>query len=642
MVITIPPPPVTVPEMEATSSCSAVGDSVLSAAKDARAVADAAGDGAQSLTWEGMAAEAANHAMTALTNGIGDAASALWAVVPELDAYAEAITDLEARHGELVTLRSQLVSDRDGLVSDVNANDDPGSSLWLQLRATALTVSIEAFGISVQDLSTELTAAEDAVIAALQAGDTAAEAREFRAARPPELQDAVDALVESGVLPEEMRFSSAAELQAWLEANPAAAGALVDGGAPIVGDATTLEQLVASGATIEDIGAVFTGMSGEELALLATLYPSLMGNTNGVPFDARALANRVTIIDALADERVLLEEMGAQHEHHQSDWDWFGANNDTLEGPLADTENRISLYESILNGDRTILFFEPATHDADFTRTYDGAIAELHGAISADTQNVGVLVPGTGSHLGNFNGTAGHADEFQAAAGDGTAMISWMGGDFPNDVAAANSRHSVDLGPRLADFSEAVRQETGRVGADGATTTYLGHSYGGAVVGLAETHGLDADRVVHVESAGTGHDVFSPSDLPASQQDVQRFSMTAPYDPISAAQGIQSSEESLGVTDYGLGHGADPDEFDGVVRLHTGDYANGEPLTGLPAHSDVFDKGSDAWTNMLGVIVGGEVETYRTPITDEGAGIGGIDPVLGWNDDGTTYDVGAG
>lgn len=54
MVITIPPAPVTVPDLEA-SSCSAVGDSVLVAAKDARAVADSAGDGAQSLTWEGVA-----------------------------------------------------------------------------------------------------------------------------------------------------------------------------------------------------------------------------------------------------------------------------------------------------------------------------------------------------------------------------------------------------------------------------------------------------------------------------------------------------------------------------------------------------------------------------------------------------------
>ena len=640
--VSIPSLPVSVPDLEASSSCSAVGDSVLAAAKDALAVSDAAGAGAQSLTWSGVAAEAADHAMTVLTNSIGDAAAALWAVVPELDTYAEAITDLEAQRADLITQRSRLVLDRSSLIMDVNASDDADPSFWLEMRATLLTTGIGAFDLAVSTWSTTLTAAEDAVIAALAAGDTAAEARDFREARPPELQDGIDALVDAGVLPEDMRYSSAAELQAWLTDNPDAADALVNGAAPLTGPALVLSQLISSGASMEEVGAMFAGLDPESAALLATLYPTLVGNTNEVPFDARELANRVKVIDALADERVLLEEMAAQHEKHQGDWDLFGLNNGKLEGPLSDTGKRIALYESILNEGRSILFFEPATHDAEFNRTNDGGIAELHGEINADTKNVGVLVPGTGSQLGNYQGTAGNADEFQAAAGDGTAMISWMGGDFPDTLPfAASSKYSADLAPLLADFSEAVRQETGRAGANDVVTTYLGHSYGGAVVGLAETHGLDADRVVHVESAGTGHDVFSPADLPASQGDVERFSMTAPYDPIAAFQGIQEKEDALGMQDWTAGHGADPDEFDGVVRLHTGNYADGEtPMVGVPAHTNVFEKGSDPWKAMLGVIVGGEVELYRTPIVDEDKGVAPVHPVIGWEADGGTYKVG--
>lgn len=94
------------------------------AAKTARAVEGSAGDGAHNLTWTGRAAEAADHAMTVLTKGIGDASSVLWAVVTELDAYAEAITDLGARYADLVTRRCRLVTHRDALIANGVAEDE--------------------------------------------------------------------------------------------------------------------------------------------------------------------------------------------------------------------------------------------------------------------------------------------------------------------------------------------------------------------------------------------------------------------------------------------------------------------------------------------------------------------------------------
>lgn len=664
--VTVPPSPVAVPALEASSSCSAVGDSVLLAAKDAKATADAAGSGAQSLTWQGTAAEAADHAMTQLTNAIGDAAATLWGVVPELDAYAEAITGLESRREDLVTRRADLIRRRSALsnqVAQMWAATGGSTNTALATEAGDLATDITTFGTDVDTWSTDLATAEDVVIAALQAGDTAAEARTFREARSPELQSVIDSLVADGVLPEEMRFASAADLQEWLTDHPEAADALVNGAAPLSGPAFELSQIV-NGAMVTnpgaDVGAIrmgnvhdfFATLDPESAALIATLYPSLVGNTDGAPFAYRELANRVAVIDALADERALLEGMEARHEHHQSDRDFLGWNNDDLEGPLADTRKRIELYESILADGRSILFFEPATHDGDFNRTYDGGIAELHGDLGAGTENVGVMVPGTGTHMSNYQGTADRSVSLDNASGPGTAMISWMGGDFPDGAQAGFAWHTQQLGPRLAGFSDALTLELESQGASGASTTYVGHSYGGAVVGMAEKYGLDADRVVHVESAGMGHDIFSPDDLPPSQSDVERYSMTAPQDPITYAQGVQSAESFLPdrIEQADPGHGGDPDDFPGTVRLHTGDDASGTPMSGPSSHSAVLEERSDSWEQIRQVINGGTVEEYRSPIYRDPAftrwgpfTTPNLDRgVTGWNDDGGQHQVGGG
>lgn len=132
-----------------------------------------------------------------------------------------------------------------------------------------------------------------------------------------------------------------------------------------------------------------------------------------------------------------------------------------------------------------------------------------------------------------------------------------MGGDLPDDIVqdAPFADYARDLGPQLAEFSHDVRQEIDHSSAaPNAQTTYLGHSYGGAVVGRAELAGLDADRVLHVESAGMGHDVQSPDDLPDSQDDVDRYSMTAPGDVIGDIQGMQLGD-NIGHAGRLRGHG---------------------------------------------------------------------------------------
>lgn len=432
------------------------------------------------------------------------------------------------------------------------------------------------------------------------------------------------------------------ELRQFIIDHPAVATALRDlrpigPGLPGELNALTLPFVTAPGDSAAvweqrrlDARDLFAGLSPQDAAILAMTYPSLVGNLPGVPFDNRADANTVNVVAALVDERAELGDLRDQHEENQHDWDFFGRNNDDLEGPIGDLEDRIALYESILRDDRQIVYFDPAG---------DGAIAELHGDIGPRTDNVGVLVPGTGSDMSNFQGTAARSRSFQLEDPDGgLAMISWMGTDLPDSIPkdAPFANYSVDGGPRLADFSRDLQLEIDRSASPDAHVTVAGHSYGGAVVGRSELHGLQADRVLHIASAGMGHDVQDPDDLPSSQRQVDRYSLTAPGDLIELAQGAPQ------VTDN-IGHGADPDTFDGTVRLHSGDKADGSLNTGVGAHTSVFEEGSDAWQNMYEVFTGGSVETYRSPdyYYPPPSGYGGVSPgvQVGWNDDGSRVDI---
>jgi predicted alpha/beta hydrolase len=146
-------------------------------------------------------------------------------------------------------------------------------------------------------------------------------------------------------------------------------------------------------------------------------------------------------------------------------------------------------------------------------------------------------------------------------------------------------------------FSEDVDRAVGR---PDVPVTYIGHSYGGSILGTAEALGLTADRTMYVAAAGAGVGVEDPGDWHNRNPDVQRFSMTAPGDFIQAVQGIPMGP-----------HGADPDEMPGVTHLATGFYDDGRPMAGWEAHSDVLNCPSDSWRNVLAVITGNSEQLLR-------------------------------
>lgn len=311
---------------------------------------------------------------------------------------------------------------------------------------------------------------------------------------------------------------------------------------------------------------------------------------------AAAIAgNRTKVGDALTTERDRLANLLAQ-----------GGNAEDI----ANARTRIALYEDILANDRQILKFDPSGN---------GRIAELVGRIEPGTRNVGLFVPGVNTSFENFQSYADLGKSLVAADATGrTAMVVWADGVFPQNAVTEGpaAHYAQTMAPGLKAFGDELRGQIDSHAGPGVLVTAVGHSYGGATVGLAEQLGLKADQVLHVESAGMGHGIWDPDDLPVSQNGMERYSMTAPLDPIVIAQGNAGGLEWLGA-----GHGADPDRFPGVTELETGRDAAGNLQWGLDSHSGVLKPGSDSWNNIYGVITGG-------PVTQEGFTTGSLGELI--------------
>lgn len=373
-------------------------------------------------------------------------------------------------------------------------------------------------------------------------------------------------------------------------------------------------------ARIAAIRAWFATLTPDQARRLALLFPGVVGNLDGAPLADRVAANRVQIAVALDDElaqRAALETGVARMGGAQR-W-WAGANNSDLinlvnrfddpAAALASNTTRIGyynklLYEQVPNPVRRqggpdlvghqILYFDPSG---------DGKIAEIWGPLDADTRHVAVFVPGMGSDMDNF---AGNSKNMNWLAGDdhtgGTTTVAWMGMDCPNALDQAGDPSYAEAG------GAALRDFTWGLGIPPtADTTVIGHSYGGATVGVADRDGLQATRVLLIEPAGAGHDVWSLDDYHEAEtgRHIDHYTMTAPGDPIIVSQLLGRPVE----VQYGIGHGGAPALIPGFTSLDTGYYddtgtSHGGLIWGLPAHTHVLDYKTTAWNTMADVVAG--------------------------------------
>ncbi|TPG33489.1 alpha/beta hydrolase [Mycolicibacterium hodleri] len=324
---------------------------------------------------------------------------------------------------------------------------------------------------------------------------------------------------------------------------------------------------------LDDVGAADEDAAHdvrEALESVDLVADTAMGNTDGVPWEVRIAANRTNVAQAIVDA---LDDGGDRR-------------NAFYRGLLGEIDDPGGSGRRI---DRKILAFDPASE----------SLVELNGDLAV-ANSVAVLVPGMNTTIDGSADNTRSARQFVSATRGAVAAITYLGGPFPQDetvtgalLEAASPRFAINMAPRLVAFSrdvEATVDATGRA----IPVTYVGHSYGGAILGTAEALGMTADRTLYAAAAGAGFGVDGPEDWHNRNPHVLRFSMTAPMDPIQLVQGIPGGP-----------HGADPDEMPGVIHLATGRYDDGRPVAGPRAHTDVLSvAGSDAWRNVLAVIVG--------------------------------------
>jgi Alpha/beta hydrolase len=546
-----------------------------------------------------------------------------------------------------------LAAEADGLSREAQQNQDRWTGLAggnALERLSAIDAAVTVMGrrfvcaaVAARDGATRITAARDRVLALVDHAEAdsylVADDGSVTAGAVPELLrllcggDVTAARVVMTTRATELTDLIRAALDSLADADTDAARDIDEALSPGAQDPASPAPTQPAGATPPAAADIVAGwpsmgqdriaeqvaaMSPEQQRHLIDTVSAQVGNTDGVPWPLRVAANRLNIADVIVEQRRTLQRSDEDKIRSVAGADLDPASaerrrimvsgNGKLRAQAiaahdADANRRIAFYQGLLAEvddptgrggpptDRQILAFDPQR----------ASLVELSGDLgSADS--VGVLVPGLNTTVVGSAPDTETARRFVAAGHGKVAMITYLGGPFPTGdlvtgiVDAAHPRYAEAMAPRLVAFSEDVNRTVDAVGAAtgrSIAVTYIGHSYGGSILGTAERLGLTADRTMYVEAAGAGVGVEQPGDWHNRNPDVQRYSMTAPADLIELVQGFPASP-----------HGADPDEMAGVTRLDTGRRLDGSPMFGPAAHSGVLNEPSDAWRNIIGVITG--------------------------------------
>ncbi|MGZ0712024.1 alpha/beta hydrolase (plasmid) [Coraliomargarita sp. W4R53] len=586
-------------------------DAIRGVAVFFRARADAEND-RRSSTTSGLAAlapvtaksvEALRPRMTVLADRFADVADAATDAAMILNEYATAVEDLQGRaargleqaqdeYAAIWTRRSQALNAASDLAVGWALSWDEVLPAWLYLDDTSYLVrwqaAIDDYGQSVGNYNALL-----------------AEREEIDKQTADRLRDIplVAQISHAGVVGRAGMIAAAAM---WAEDT----------------DDVTAAQIAALGDS-ELVREVWDSLDRARRDALIEESPRVIGNLDGIPIGDRIIANRLNIADEIAAHEDEIERLEVRRQEKlETAGRGRSSVDDTYDALVAEEQRMIDYYDGLLTqkvawtdesgavredtGARVVVF-DPAQQAI---ATYHGPLDSATGDIPSWVRSVAISVPGTGSNVMNFS-DARAADLYQAA-GSTSAVFQWAGGEFPQSIPdAMNTSFSHDLAPRLRDFAAGVAVPAN------ATLTVMGHSYGGAAVGLAEAAGLQADRVLYVAAAGMGEEVSSTQDFP-NTSDVPHYAMMSRNDlVVGLIQGREGDVHAL--------HGQSPLSSDSVTRLETGwidgadldsdnieDYnvpGNGTPAA-IDSHSSLYTPGSTSFNNMVAVITGGEVETF--------------------------------
>ncbi|KQZ85767.1 hypothetical protein ASD56_05635 [Microbacterium sp. Root166] len=387
------------------------------------------------------------------------------------------------------------------------------------------------------------------------------------------------------------------------------------------GDVTAEQVAALSDPTL--VRQVWDSLDRAQRDALIAGSPQVIGNLDGIPIADRVEANRLNIEAEIGARRAEIDRLEALRDaalekaYHSQD-----AIEREFDALIAEQQRLIDSYDGLLSQEvrvteesgssrveigARVVVFDPFL---GAIATYHGPIDPVTGDIPSWVESVAISVPGTGSNMTDFGD--GRAADLQHAAGRRSAVFQWAGGAFPQSIPdAMSASYSHDLAPRLRDFAAGIT-----LPANGSLTV-IGHSHGGATVGLAEAAGLRADRVLYVAAAGMGDGASGVADFPHTS-DVPHYAMMSRNDlVVGLIQGRQGDLHAL--------HGQSTLTADGVVRLETGwidasdpgsddieDYnvpGNGTP-SAIDSHSSLYTPGSTAFENMVAVITGGRAQVF--------------------------------
>ena len=275
------------------------------------------------------------------------------------------------------------------------------------------------------------------------------------------------------------------------------------------GSGRALAQIVppsmpASDASPSEVRDWWNSLTSEQQQALIKQDPVRIGNLNGVPFEARAEANRLTAqsrLDAVQDR---LREMGdeppevspwllltpVQHAAATAARDlWLEERKALL--------NEQGFLTAVTEGRRTLVVYDPA----------EERIVEMLGKPGPGTTDVITYVPGTGTNMDSFHsGGAQQVATYLTDTDKSGGTVSFVYKDGPwsswsapwSETANTSNAFAMREGRQLAEFQQAVALETELAGA---RTTAMGHSAGMSILSGSEAAGAHYDNAFSLAGA---------------------------------------------------------------------------------------------------------------------------------------------
>ncbi|UXA18746.1 alpha/beta hydrolase family protein [Mycobacterium sp. SMC-4] len=405
-------------------------------------------------------------------------------------------------------------------------------------------------------------------------------------------------------------------LQLFSDIDATTAGTLrtaAGGAAPHNPPGAPVPTLPPAGASADEVNQWWHALSDSDRQLLTDNAPGVLGNLDGVPVDVRDAANRTAMQRDIARVEQAAQSNGVSTEQVTEAPERYGLNASDVTAYQNAVKAKAGLDHQgggdNPNRPRPVYLFgyDPLAYGGEGT----AAIA-LGNPDTAD--NIGVIVPGTGSSLSSGWLNSGRNDGINlvdqmnmADPSAQNAVLMWMGYDAPDSFAdprIANPMLARAGGELLAGDVNSLHVT--HSGADAPTITVLGHSYGSTTVADAFAgSGMQATNAVLLGCPGTD---LARSAADFDLQGGQVYVGNASTDPVGwiGASGAAADvlngplADRLG-TGIGLGNDAAAESF-GAVRFRA--EVPGGDMMDFNDHSYYYTMGSESLYSATAIATG--------------------------------------